>query len=455
MPGVNGGFGLMMQMPQEVLQQALNAFLQVQSSLFSRQVTGQLLAADYGISYNLSLSVSLPVAQITLIPDRTFSLNFTVSAVAHCEIDLAKLPGGTVVPAPLPTLDLSLSGSVEVAVAGKPVDIGGQRFMGIDLTELMVTNFQISVDNASVTLSQNALNVLSAIIRRCAIMILAKQVGSIPMSWQFTPVIPILGSLPLQGIFDYKIVSRSGTNVLALLVQIRGENTDWPGVAYALDQPSDVGIYVDLDLINYLLGLLGAGLEGQKVDPSASGIVGDAIFHDVRLHVTPGQFVLDNATVVSRTMQTIEKDVEKVICTALDPCNLVCSKVIEKIYQIIELDEYASASGYCVPYIAGTVFRVNAQNIHVSLGIVLEAFLFTAGDAFLPLGAVVTPILMVIGNMFLDRVVTNIIDDQGQINEVVNKPIPGTNLTVKAAPRTVTWPVRTFAVMTTVQLVAV
>lgn len=169
------------------------------------------------------------------------------------------------------------------------------------------------------------------------------------------------------------------------------------------------------------------------------GLKGDLIFEDVHMHVQPGTFVLDGVKVQSSTLEKVEKTVEQVICTALDPCNLVCKKVFNTIVQWVQLDQLAHASGDFTPYIEGGNFRVHAEHIDVDLSLPVKMLIFAAADALLPLGGFVSVVLMIVGKIFADRAVTGFVDNTNNTG-VIDRPIPGTQMHFRASATQVDWP---------------
>jgi len=271
-----------------------------------------------------------------------------------------------------------------------------------------------------------------------------------PVSWTVGADIPVLG-LPNAASLDYRVVrSTAGQRALALLLRVQNESVNPAQVVYALDQSNDTGIFLSLDLMNHVLEAVSRALEGYEIE-HAGDIVGYILTHNVRMHVEPGAFVLDNLDVQSSTLQKIEHEVTRTICIAIDPCNAWCNKVVETVISWVQLDQLANAHGRFSPVVDSGKIRVDASGISVNLSYPVAVLVFLAADALLPLGLLVTAILMVLGKLLLDRTVTGMVETKS-FNLAIDQPIPGTGVRAKAKPRAFTWPDGTFAMMTDLRL---
>ncbi|GGD75355.1 hypothetical protein [Rhizobium anhuiense] len=446
---VSGGYGIMLQVPEQVLQSAVEAFARTQAHLFRVDLSRILHLGDYNIEQTALIATELRLPRVTLHPTGEIELAFTVSCLANVQTRLLALPGGST-PSPTPDLTAGLSGRFVVRAAGVFVQSHDMRHLALDLRALSVTDFQLNLDNSTAVFSPRLLATISALARRAAIKSLASNVGLMPVSWTVGPDIPVLG-LPAAVSLDYRIVqSTAGLRALALLLRVQNEPIDPTQVVYALDQPDDTGIFVSLNLMNRVLQSVCSALEGFKI-AHAGDIVGDIVTHDARMHVEPGAFVLDNLEVQSSTLEKIEHEVTRTICTAIDPCNLWCEKVVETVIDWVQLDQLANAHGRFRPYVDGGNVRVDASGISVNLSYPVAVLVFLAADALLPLGSLVTATLMILGKLFLDRTVTQMVDAQS-FTLAIDQPIPGTGLRAKAKPRAFTWPDGTFAMMTNLRL---
>jgi hypothetical protein len=310
----------------------------------------------------------------------------------------------------------------------------------------------IKVDQSDIAFPQSALSVLSAIVRRSAVLVLARQVKVIPVSFTLDPDLPILGPLNIPIVVDYKIVASGENRALAIVLQVMNENVDYGSVGYAIVDGSNFAVLIGLDLINYALGLVCKALEGYQIPPPpGAGFLGNFTVFDVGMHAEPGAFFLDHIKVQSSLLQEIVSTVETVICTALDPCNVICKKVLNQVIQWVQLDQVAHASGQFSPKVSGGNFQVDASGINVDISWPLKAFVFTAANALIPVGGLVSVILMVIGHILLDKDITTFIDNESTAG-VLDRPIPGTSKKVVATAQTITWPDGVMAIQATVQV---
>ena len=446
---VSGGYGIMLQVPEEILQIAVETFTRTQAHLLRVDLSRVLSLGDYNIQQIALLATELRNPRLTLHPTDEIELAFTTVCAANIQTRLLALPGGPT-PPPTPDLVAGLSGRFVIRAAGVFVESNGMRHLAINLRALTVTDFQLNLDNSTAVLSARLVATLSALARRAAIKALASNVGLMPVSWTVGPDIPVLG-LPAAVSLDYRVVrSAAGRCALALLLRVQSEQVDPAQVVYALDQPHDTGIFLSLDLMNRVLGSVCRALEGYKI-AYAGNIVGYILTHDARMHVEPGAFVLDNLEVQSSALEKIEREVTRTICTAIDPCRAWCEKVVETVIDWVQLDQLANARGRFSPYVDSGNVRVDASGISVNLSYPVAVLVFLAADALLPLGSLVTAILMVLGKLLLDRTVTEMVDAQS-FTLVIDQPIPAAGVRAKAKPRALTWPNGTFAMMTDLRL---
>ncbi|WP_374652319.1 hypothetical protein [Dongia sp.] len=450
---VNGGFGVMVQISEQTLQEAVESFVSTQARLFKVDINRTIPLSEYGIEHSLILATQLANPKISLLTPDAIDLVFTVGAIARYQTRMVAVPGGPT-PTPPPELDVMLQGQIHVRVAGAFVVAADHKYMALDLRHLEIRSFAISVGSSNVQLPASATAVLSALARRSAVYALSKNVGRIPVSWTLGTDIPILGHLNLPIEFSYRVVAQGNERALALLLRVMNEPVDLDSVRYALDEPSDTGVFLELSLINYALGRLGQALEGYQIFPDSGGVKGDLIFHDAHLHVEPGSFVLDNIEVQSRTLQQVERLIEKLICTAIDPCDAYCESVFETVLEWVQLDQLANAHGRFSPYIDSGHFRVDASGISVNLAAPVALLVFLAADSLIPLGGVISVVLMVVGKVLADRAVENMIDEKDW-QLIIDQPVPGTGLQARAIPRLVTWPDGAFAVMAELHLTPV
>jgi hypothetical protein len=133
----------------------------------------------------------------------------------------------------------------------------------------------------------------------------------------------------------------------------------------------------------------------------------------------------------------------------LDPCNLWCRKVFETIIEWVQLDELAHARGYVAPCVKDGRIRINKDASHLDVNLAYWAYLllvFTGEAAFGTLGVIVALLGIIIGKMFLDRVIDRWIENYAGFNTFIDKPVPGTSLKLQAFVRDLGWPTGTFAV---------
>jgi hypothetical protein len=447
---VSGGYGVVLQVSEGALQQSLDAFVAANNPLFHFSLQRQIPIDQYSLGVNVNLTMSLQQPQITLKPDRTVALGITIVCAGTTQAALQAIPGGSL-PLQPPTLSFQLSGTLAIEVEAVHTTLGGVPCLALDLEQLKVTNFDIKIDQSDIEFPPEALAVLSAIARRSALVVLARQVKTIPISFALDANLPILGPLHIPVVVDYKIVV-SGTNrAIAILLQVMNERVDYGSVGYAIVDGSNFAILISLDLINYALGLVCRALEGYQVTPPSSlNILGNFIIFDVGMHAEPGAFVLDHIKVQSSLLQKIVSTVETVICTAIDPCKAFCKKVLNTVIQWVQLDQIAHASGRFSPKVDADNFRV-ASGIDVDISWPLKLFVFTAADALIPLGGVVSVVLMVVGHSLLDRDITSFVDSESEAG-VLDRPIPGTRKRVVAAASKITWPDGAMAIQANIEV---
>lgn len=441
----DGGYGVMLQIPESTIQEICEAFHGANPALFGLSLSRQIPVAPYGVEFDVDVAATLLTPVITLVPGRTLELKLEVQAQAQLRARLDPLPGGGMQP-PLPPLVIAFRGDVAVDIEAVFQDSNGRRTLSLDLEALAVTGWSLTVDHATWTASQETLEMLSAIVRRMAVVALTSQVKSVPVSWEFHPSLPGLSIPPENVALDYKIVSDGTHQALALLVQVNGSPVDWNAVRYALDQPQDVGIFLDLGLLNDALRQIDASLEHYALP------VADLYTYGVRMHVQPGAFVIDSLKVQSRTVQQVVDTVVSTVCDAIDPCHLVCRKVAREVVHIIQLDEVFEVTGSLAPYVDGTHVRVHTDNLDIHISYSWAVAIFTAVDALLPLGGVISAVLVVAGQMMLDKTVDQFVNDSTGLDLLVDQNVPGTALRARAAPRAITWPDGTFALMGRVAL---
>lgn len=447
---VNGGFGMMVQIPESVLQTFAEAFVQQQASQFVFALNRQLQLPGFEVSVASLFGVQLHSPRLTLVSPDEIDLAFGVAASGTLHTQIMALPNGPSPNQP-PEIDLALVGEIEIRVKGAYVLAGNQRSLYLNLRALDVRSFSLGIDNQNIELPQPALDVLSAIVRRATIAILINKVGLIPISWSLGTTIPILGSIGLEINFYYRIVQSGNNRALALCLQVMGEAIDLNAVQYALGRQSDVGVFIGTFVIDYALRRLEQSLEGYPLEPDAGGIVGDLIFHDAHFSVQPPFFVIDEIKVQSRTLQRVEEVVERVICTALDPCNSWCRKVFETVIKWIQLDQLFHASGKARPYVLNGQLRLDANDVDIDPSFPFAVAIFTGAEALIPLGGVIATVLMVIGKILADKTVTGIVDQQAW-DLVIDKPLEGTGLRVHAEAREIVWPAGCFALMSSLTL---
>ncbi|WP_316164974.1 MULTISPECIES: hypothetical protein [unclassified Bradyrhizobium] len=447
---INGNFGLMVQIPEAVLQTFADAFVRQQASQFVFTLNRQLQLPGFDVSMASLFGVQLHSPRLTLVTPDEIDLSLQVVASGALQTRIAALPNGPA-PSQPPEIDIALVGDITIRVRGVYIANGDKRSLYLDLRALDVTSFALGIDNQNISLPQPALDVLSAVVRRAAIAILVNRVGLIPISWSLGTTIPFLGNIGLQVNFYYKIVHSGSNRALALCLQVMGEAVDLNAVQYALAMPTDVGVFVDLAVIQFALRKLEHSLEGYPVKPGSGGIVGDLIFHDAHFSVQPPYFVIDEIKVQSRTLQKVEEVVERVICTALDPCNSWCRKVFETVIKWVQLDQLFHASGKARPYILNGQLRVEASDVDIDPSFPFAVLIFTGAEALIPLGGTIALILMVIGKILADKTVTGIVDQQSW-GLVIDQPLEGTGLRVHAEAREIDWPSGCLALMSSVSL---
>ncbi|ESW67181.1 hypothetical protein X771_15040 [Mesorhizobium sp. LSJC277A00] len=440
----------MVQIPESVLQNFAEAFVQQQASQFIFALNRQLQLPGFEISVASLFGVQLHSPRLKLVSPDEIDLAFEIAASGALHTQLTALPNGPA-PSQPPEIDIALLGGIEIRVKGAYVVTGNHRSLYLDLRALDVRSFSLRIDNQNVSLPQPALDVLSAIVRRAAISILVNRVGLLPISWSLGATVPMLGSIGLQVNFYYTIVESGGNRALALCLQVMGEAVDLRAVQYALAMPTDVGVFIGLFVVDFALRRLEQSLEGYPVKPGAGGITGDLIFHDAHFSVQPPFLVIDEIKVQSRTLQRVEETVERVICTALDPCNSWCRKVVETIIKWVQLDQLFHASGRARPYILHGQVRVDATGVDIDPSFPFALAVFTAADALIPLGGIISIVLMVIGKVLADKTVTGIVDRQSW-DLVIDRPLEGTGLRVHAEAREIIWPAGCLGLMNSIAL---
>jgi hypothetical protein len=435
---LNGGFGVMIQIPEPVLQQFAEAYVRQQPTKFFYALNRQFELPGFSIAEAGLFGVQLSTPKIALAAPDEIDLSLVITTAGRLQTQILALPNGPYPNQP-PEIDIALSGAIEARVRGVYVLSGGRRTLFLDLRALNVTSFSLNIDNQNISLPQPALDVLSAIVRRAAITILTKQVALLPISWPLGISIPILGNVSTEINFFYKVVESGANRALALCLQVLNENVDLGQVKYALVQPNDVGAFLDLFLIRIALTTLERYMEGLPVKPNSGGIVGDLIFHDAHFSVHPPSFVVDGIKVQSRTLQRIEETIEKVICTAIDPCNSWCKKVFETIIRWVQLDQLFHASGSAQPYVLNGQLHLAANNIDIDPSFPFALLIFTSAEALIPLGGTISIILMIIGKVLADKTVTGLVDQQSW-DMVIDQPLDGTGLRVRGEARELVWP---------------
>lgn len=442
---VDGGYGLMFQVPQGFIQQAIKTYYNLNAQQFSKSITRQFPVPQYGFEFDIGLSVTLAEPNIHLGIDRTLQLDLGVQASAQLHTRIDALPGGGLQP-PSPELILVLNGSVTVEVQGVFKDNGDKKFLFADLESLQVTNFSLQLNSATFNASQDTLTLISSIARRTAVLALTQQVKGIPVSWDFKPAIPSLNIPSTHVELDYKIVS-DGTNLaLALLIRVNQNPVDWNAVSYAIELPTDIGIFMDLGLLNSAFQLIDASLEHYSLP------VADLYSYDVQLHVQPNAFIIDSLKIQSKTIQTVTDIVTTTVCDGIDPCHLICRNVAKEITHVIQLDEVFEVHGSFTPYVEANHIRVHTDNIDVHISYTWQAILFTATDSLLPLGGIISAVLIVMGEALLDKTADGFVNNLDGLDLLIDQPITGTNLRLRASPRNITWPTGTFALMGNVSL---
>jgi hypothetical protein len=446
---VNGGYGVMLQVPERVLQEVISTFEEMNSERLQISRRISLDFPRYAAEENLQLVVRLHSVRVSLLKERTLRLQWNIAVLAL--LDSVLEPTGTITSGdPVPHLNITLSGSFVVDVGGIFRTINGKTALYLDLVNLQVSSLSFGTADSNVNASADFLSFLSSLARREAIRLLAG-LDSIPVSWEISAQIPILGNVGVPVSLAFKVVSAGDNRALAILLRVMNESVAWDQVTCALEVPSDVGVFVSLDLMNYACSLLCQSLEGMRVIPGSSGIKGDLIFHDAHIRVIPSAFVIDEIKVQSRLLKTVEETVEKVLCTAIDPCHAICNRVFETVERIVQIDQLAHASGKFYPLVQAGEIRVDAHEVDADLSLLVKAVVFTASTALLPLGSLVSVVLMVIGKPFLDRTITKFADNQS-LDAVIRAPLGGSGKTVTATARNITWPAGTFAIMTNLTL---
>ncbi|MEX3943308.1 hypothetical protein AB4Y44_27915 [Paraburkholderia sp. BR10937] len=438
----NGGFGVVLELSESALQASLDAFVAAVDQQLSHQITRPIPLAEFAMREDISWVVTLQQPEIHLEHDRTIGLALGVLVKGTAQTRLDPLPGGAV-PRQPPTLTVALSGNVAIEVGAVRTSVAGKPCLALDLTALRVTSFDLDIGDTDLRLSTAGLTVLSAIVRRAAVYILAHQVSLIPIGFTIDAQVPILGDLHIPIVIDYKVVKAGdGSAALAILMQVMNEKVDWNEVGYAIAAGASFAILMSLPLIQYALDKTCASLQGYRVFPPSGGLKGDLIFEDAHMHVQPGRFVLDGIKVQSSTLQQVENTVTETICTVVDPfnlCNQVCNAVTKTVIDWVQLDELGHASGDFSPGIKDGNFVTDANNINVDISLPVKLLIFTTADALLPVGGFVSVVLMIVGKILADRAVTGFVDNETETG-VIDRPIPGTQLQFRAAATKIDWP---------------
>lgn len=268
---VNGGYGVVLQLTEAALQASLEAFAAAADQQFHHPIDRQIPLPEFGMREDLSWVVSLIGPQICLKHERTIGLALGVQVSATVQTRLDSLPGGSVPPQP-PTLSIVLSGAISVEIGAVRTTIAGSPCLALDLAALRVMSFELDIGNSDLTVSPAALNVISAVARRAAVYILARQVAVIPVGFAFDVEIPILGDLHIPVVFDYKVVQAGdGRRALSILLQVMNEAVDWSQVGFSIAPGANFAVLMSLQLIQYALDRTCASLQGYRIFPNSGG----------------------------------------------------------------------------------------------------------------------------------------------------------------------------------------
>lgn len=436
----------MAQLHEATLQQTLTAFYNANQAKFRKQLTQTLSLAEYRLQQSVNVQLRLVAPVIQLAPDRRFQLTFGIRGDVMLSTSLYALPGGATEP-PVPDLAAVIEGDFTIEIEGRfdSTDVDKLHLI-LDLSFFEITSIDIRIESADVQIGDGTVRILSALARRVAIYTLRDGVAIIPTSFALRPKIALLGGLELPLTLDYKVVASGGARALAILCRRESERVDWGAVQYALEPGQDIGIFFDFELINTALNRVEIFLENysanqpQGTDPNNPHRHGTFTINDARFSVRQGGIDVENIELHLRLLDRTQRQVREIVCYLLGgACGIrVCDEVLRWVMEeVLQLDQIGNVNGWIGLEVRdGKIW----PDPHLQTNYARWAWVFvpvTAG-AIIPLGGSLTIIAMLIGRVFLNRWVNEIVSEES-LNTIVDREIPSANLRVSAHATAIRW----------------
>lgn len=453
---VNGDYGLMVQVPEGMVQRIVTQYFADNSEKFTFRYTAVQKLARYGIEQTIVIDSSLFEPRVTLVVDRNVLLNFECEARIVIRTSLAPLPGGDI-PEPVPDLPVTAKGALGIEIAPKTQVAGDRRYLALELSDLSVAGFSVSIDGGTIQLSPELSTMIETMVRRALLSTLTQKVRRVPITWLYKPS---MGYKNGQARIDlnHRMVASGDQRAVALLFQIDSEPVKPDEVRYALATPEDVGIFFDqhfLDLLTAyasrkLIGTPYAILSGKErahLVIDAANISIDLASRGLRIH-TLRAYV--------REWRKWERRVTRTICYLTLVLKQVCNKVFDLVLEeVLQIDRpFDNITGFAKPYIDNHQIRINKDesDITVDLPNWLKVLAFVAIRAIIPLSFLTSIILMAIGDMFLGKFLGDIVEDHVDIDTFIDEEIPNTGYRAVGIARDLVWPPATMGLMVRVDL---
>lgn len=453
MSRINGGYGLMLQISQGMIDEAMQAFYDSNRDLFSSSSAFSSEITRYGISQRYAVTAGLSGIKLVLGAGRRFELGFEVKSSCRISTRLAALPGGGMPPA-APELEVGLRARIWIGLDATYRRRGGKSYLSLDLQSMDLIGFEFSIVDSNVTVEDRGLAVMGTLIRRKAIHIIRRQVREIPVSFTIKESIPFLGTA-LDIHADYKIVSSGGAKALALLLEVDGYDANWDEVVHAIPVKNDLGLFIDRRLLSTAVEAAERFLPGislKQDDPNNIKRNGTFIINDVRLSLGYDCLNVENVEIQLRVFDIFQKEVRKVICYLMGgACGIkVCDTILEYVMEeVLQLDQLANIHGTLTP-------RVKDKKIYLDPDLDADVarwamfVIYSLGATILPAGGLITPILMIIGDVMLDRKVNEMVSET-TIDAFVKQSFPNSNLSVEAYASDIAWTGSTMGILGNVE----
>ncbi len=435
---VHGKYGVMLQISENVIQDAVDAYYIANRDKFKIQSDQYIPWPKYGISIDCNVTTRLKKPTITLKPFRRFEFELPVEACAVANATIKDVYGNHTPPPP--PLNVRLSGLLKIEIEGKFCRHNNRSYLAVNLNDLKVTEFVLSINNASVDIGKRALKVLSTIVRRYAILTLTTNVREIPVSMTIGEELSSVGINSI--VLDYKNVDESKKRALALLLRINHEVIDYEAVTYAIDSVGDVAIFTDLALLNLGLDATEIILEGKRLseldeEHPNNDLYKNLELSDVHFLATNGCFVVQNIEVAIRIVKRVVRTIKKIICTAIDPCNWWCEEVFETIVEdILQLDQIGNVSGTLFPYIEDNALKAH-PNLDADIANWAKPLILAAGG-LIPIISCLTPILVILSPILLSEAIDDAVKKEKKY-KMLNQYFPSANLRIQAKMVRIVW----------------